>query len=249
MKAAASIVQGVKARLRTQGMSYRELAGKLGVSEPTIKRDMSRGNFSLRRLDRICEVLGVDVSELLLPAGDAPVTELTEKQEQALVKDPRLLVVTYLIVNDWSFADIVRTFRLGENDLVSILLKLDRLRIIDYRPPNRIRKVTARNFSWRKDGAVQAFFLSRVVPEFFDSRFDALGDELRFMGGTLCTGSMLRLQKSLRRVAAEFEELAHADSRLRLDERNGCTAILAFREWEFSEFSNLCRAPKAARRS
>lgn len=249
MKATASIVQGVKARLRVQGMSYRELAGKLGVSEPTIKRDMSRGNFSLRRLDRICEVLGVDLSDLLISPENAPMTELTEKQEEALVKDPRLLVVSYLIVNDWSFADIVSTFRLGENDLVSILLKLDRLRIVDYRPPNRIRKVTARNFSWRKDGAVQAFFLSRVVPEFFDSRFDALGDELRFMGGTLCTASMLRLQKSLRRVAAEFEELAHTDSRLPLDQRNGCTAILAFREWEFSEFSKLRRAPKAARRS
>jgi transcriptional regulator with XRE-family HTH domain len=248
MKATASIVQGVKARLRVQGMSYRELAGKLGVSEPTIKRDMSRGNFSLRRLDRICEVLGVEVSDLLLPQENAPLTELTEKQEQALVKDPRLLVVSYLIVNDWSFADIVSTFRLGENDLVSLLLKLDRLRIVEYRPPNRIRKVTARNFSWRKDGAVQAFFLSRVVPEFFDSRFDALGDELRFMGGTLCTASMLRLQKSLRRVAAEFEELAHADSRLPLDQRNGCTAILAFREWEFSEFSKLRRAPKASKR-
>lgn len=248
MKATASIVQGVKARLRVQGMSYRELAGKLGVSEPTIKRDMSRGNFSLRRLDRICEVLGVEVADLLLPQENAPMTELTEKQEQALVKDPRLLVVTYLIVNDWSFADIVSTFRLGENDLVSILLKLDRLRIVDYRPPNRIRKLTARNFSWRKDGAVQAFFLNRVIPEFFDSRFDALGDELRFMGGTLCTASMLRLQKSLRRVAAEFEELAHTDSRLPLDQRNGCTAILAFREWEFSEFSKLRRAPKAGRR-
>lgn len=248
MKATASIVQGVKARLRVQGMSYRELAAKLGVSEPTIKRDMSRGNFSLRRLDRICEVLGVDLSDLLISPENAPITELTEKQEEALVKDPRLLVVTYLIVNDWSFVDIVSTFRLGENDLVSILLKLDRLRIVDYRPPNRIRKVTARNFSWRKDGAVQAFFLSRVVPEFFDSRFDALGDELRFMGGTLCTASMLRLQKSLRRVAAEFEELAHTDSRLPLDQRNGCTAILAFREWEFSEFSKLRRAPKAARR-
>lgn len=249
MNATASIVQGVKARLRVQGMSYRELAGKLGVSEPTIKRDMSRGNFSLRRLDRICEVLGVELPDLLLSPENAPVTELTEKQEEALVKDARLLVVTYLIVNDWSFADIVSTFRLGENDLVNILLKLDRLRIVEYRPPKRIRKVTARNFSWRKDGAVQAFFLRRVIPEFFDSRFDALGDELRFMGGTLCTASMLRLQKSLRRVAAEFEELAHTDSRLPLDQRNGCTAILAFREWEFSEFSKLRRAPKAARRS
>jgi hypothetical protein len=173
------------------------------------------------------------------------VTELTEKQEQALVADPRLLLVTYLVVNDWTFADIVSTFRLDASDLVNVLLKLDTLGILHFRPPNRVRKLTARNFSWRKDGAVQMFFLRRVVPEFFDSRFDALGDELRFMGGTLCAASMLRLQKSLRRVAAEFEELAHRDSRLPLDERNGCTAILAFRQWEFSEFSKLRRTPRS----
>jgi transcriptional regulator with XRE-family HTH domain len=248
MKPTDSIVQGVKTRLRAQGMSYRELAQKLGVSEPTVKRDLSRGNFSLQRLDRICEVLGVEVSDLLTSRETPPVTELTEKQEDALVKDPRLLLVTYLIVNDWTFAEIVKTFRLSENELVNIALKLDKLRIVNYRPPNRIRKLTARNFSWRKEGSVQAFFLGRVVPEFFDARFDGLGDELRFVGGTLCAASMLRFQKSLRRVAAEFEELAHADSRLPLEERNGCTAILAFREWEFTEFSKLRRLPRASRK-
>jgi transcriptional regulator with XRE-family HTH domain len=240
----AVLVQGVKARLKAQGISYRELAGRLGVSEPTIKRDLARGNFTLQRLDRICDVLGCGVSELMLIAEDAPITVLTDHQEQALTTDPRLLLVTYLVVNDWKFAQIVATFRLDANDLVNALLKLDMLGILDFRPPTRVRKLTARNFSWRKDGAVQDYFLRRVIPEFLTARFELPGDEFRFVAGLLSTASMLRLQQSLQRVAAEFDQLAHQDSRLPLEQRNACSGFFAFRQWEFSEFSKLRRLPK-----
>jgi hypothetical protein len=40
---------------------------------------------------------------------------------------------------------------------------------------------------------------------------------------------------------AEFEQLNHQDARLSLDQRLGCSAILALRSWEFSEFSKLRR--------
>jgi transcriptional regulator with XRE-family HTH domain len=245
MMGTAALVRGVKARLRAQGMTYRALARRLGLSEPTIKRDLARGNFSLERLDRICQVLGVGVEELLASAERSPLTELTEQQEHALVSNPRLLLVTYLAVNDWKFAEIVATFRLEAGELIDVLLKLDRLRILEFRPPARIRKLTARNFSWRKDGPVQGYFLERVVPEFFDARFEAPGDEMRFVAGTLSAASMLRMQATLRRAAAEFEQLAHQDSRLPLAERDGCSAILAVRRWEFSEFARLRRAGRA----
>jgi transcriptional regulator with XRE-family HTH domain len=246
MGATSIIVRGIKAKLRSHGLSYRELAKSIGVSEPTIKRDLSRGRFSLERLDKICEVLGSEVADLLQPAEEAQLTELSEQQELALVASPKLLLATYLIVNDWRFADIVSTFRINENELVSILLKMDRLRIVDFRPPTRIRKLTSRNFSWRKDGPVHGFFMQRVLPEFFNTRFDSPGDEFKFMGGTLSPASLLRLQSSIRRVAAEFEQLARQDVRLPLDQRNSCTVILAMSSWEFSGFSSLRRTPKAA---
>jgi hypothetical protein len=128
------------------------------------------------------------------------------------------------------------------------LLKLDKLCIVDFRPPKRIRKLTARNFSWRKDGAVQAYFLRRVIPEFFDARFEAQGDEFRFVGGLLSASSVLRLQASIRRFAAEYEHLAHQDARLPFEQLNSCSAILALRAWEFSEISKL-RRDKTARGS
>jgi DNA-binding Xre family transcriptional regulator len=244
MSATTILVRGIKTRLRSQGISYKEFAAQLGVSEPTVKRDLSRGKFSLQRLDKICEVLGVEVNDLIQPADSSPLTELSEEQEHALIGSPKLLLVTYLVVNDWKFKDIVSTFQLDENELVKILLTMDRLRIVDFRPPTRMRKLTSRNFSWRKDGPVHAYFIRRVVPEFFNARFDSPGDEFRFMGGTLAPGSMMRMQASVRRLAAEFEQLAHQDARLPLSDRNGCAVILAMSSREFSEFSKLRRVPK-----
>ena len=246
MSGSAILVKGIKTRLKAQGISYRRLAELIGISEPTVKRDLARGNFSLQRLDLICDALGVSVADLVQPVDHAPMTELSERQEQALVTNPRALVVTYLIVNDWKFDEIVSAFQLDENELVSLLLKLDELRIVDFQPPKRMRKLTARNFSWRKDGAVQEYFLRRVIPEFFNARFDSAGDEFRFVGGLLSSSSMLRLQASIRRFADEYEQLAHQDARLPLEERHGWSAILALRLWEYSEFSKLRRDKSGA---
>ena len=243
MDASRQLVQALRGTLRQRGMTYRELAEALGLSEPTIKRDFSRGDFPLRRLDRICEVLELSLHDLVQGVGAAgsALTQLSEQQERALVRDPRLVLVTYLLVNDWKLGEISASFSLDENALVSLLLRLDALKIVNYRPPNRVKKLTARNFSWRRDGPVQEFFLTRVAPEFLRGRFDEPTDEMRFIGGTLSAASLARLKLSMAQLVEEFEELARQDSRLPLEVRDGCSALLALRKWEFSEFTRLRR--------
>jgi transcriptional regulator with XRE-family HTH domain len=240
-----SLISNLKTALKMRGVTYRELARRLKLSEPTVKRDLSRGTFSLLRLDQICDVIGIDLAELVHPAvAGAPLTELSDEQERALVSRPKLLLVAYLTANDWRFQEIVSTFQVGESELIDILLRLERLGIAELRPPNRIRKLTARNFSWRRDGPVHEFFLKRVVPEFFGGRFEGPGDELRFVGGLLSTESLLKFKAGIDRLAMEFEELALRDARRPRAERDSCTAILSLRAWEFSEFSKLRRSQK-----
>jgi hypothetical protein len=224
-------------------MTYRQLAAAIGVSEPTVKRDMSRGDFSLRRLDQICAALELSLADLAqVPiAGSGLLTQLSEQQERALVRDPRLLVVTYLVVNDWKWSEITLTFQLDDNALISVLLRLDELGIVDYRPPRRIGKLTARNFAWRQDGPVHEFFLNRVAPEFLRARFDTPTDELRFIGGMLSETSLTQMKAAVGRLAQEFEEYARRDARLALEGKNGCSMLLAMRQWEFSEFTRLRR--------
>lgn len=241
MSATASLLQSIRATLRQRGMTYRQLAAILEVSEPTVKRDLSRGNFSLSRLDAICAALDLSLVDLLQAPAGSMLTMLSEAQERALVRDPRLLLVTYLLVNDWKWTEITTTYQLDDNALIAAVLRLDSLRIVDYRPPRRIRKLTARNFAWRKDGPVHDFFITRVAPEFLRARFDAPTEELRFIGGMLSASSKAHIKAGVDRLAQEFEELAHRDARLPLDAKDGCSALLAFRQWEFSEFTRLRR--------
>jgi len=212
MSGSAALLRAIKSALRLRGLTYRDLAKLLDVSEPTVKRDLTKGRFSLKRLDEICTALGLTLADLLQPPEDQElVTQLSEAQELALVSQPRYFVVTYLLVNDW--------------------------------------KLTARNFAWRKDGPVHSFFVTRFVPEFFHSAFDGVGDAFRFVGGTLSPGSLSRFKASLERLAIEFEEFARGDARLPLTERDGCSAILAVRAWEFSEFTRLRRVGIQKRRT
>jgi len=79
------------------------------------------------------------------------------------------------------------------------------------------------------------------VPEYFRSAFDGPGDALRFAAGTLSRESLAQFKASLERLAAEFEVLARNDARLPLAKRDGCSAVLAARAWEFSECTRLRR--------
>src|SRR5690242_12650825 len=125
MSRSATIVQSIRAHLRSRRMTYRELAHALGVSEPTIKRNLGRGEFTLRRLDDICDVLDVSLADLVQghQAESSQLSHLSERQERALVRDRRLLLLTYLLVNDWTLAEITATFAFSDNDLVNLLLR------------------------------------------------------------------------------------------------------------------------------
>ena len=243
MRGSTLITKSLRARLRERGMTYRKLADALGVSEPTVKRDLSRGGFSLRRLDDICDVLGVTLDELLSGRPDeiSSVTQLQAKQESALVREPALLLITYLLVNDWKLSEIEESFALSENDVVKLLLRLDAIGIIEFTPPRRIRKLTARNFAWRKDGPVQEFFIKRIAPEFLGGDFSEPFDQLHFLGGTLTFASAMRLRNVLARLVDDFDDTARRDSRTPLASRNGHSLLIAFRQWEYSEFTKLRR--------
>ncbi len=105
MSARLALFERHQAGSQSTKVTYRELARSIGVSEATVKRDLSRGQFSLVRLDQICSSLNLTLSDLTQrPEAAEVITELSEAQERALAGDPKVLLVTYLLVNDWKFS-------------------------------------------------------------------------------------------------------------------------------------------------
>ena len=237
------LVAELKRYLKAQGITYAALAKQLDLSESSVKRLFARHSFSLKRLEQILNLVGLEIADLIALMNERRefLTQLTPEQEEALLADPKLLLTMYLLLNGWPLAQITSTFSIDDADAERLLIRLHRARIIELLPFNRVKLLTARNFTWRKDGPVQRFFVREVQREFLDSSFAAPGEHLRFVAGHLSRASLAQLQQSMDRLAREFDELARRDAALPLEERSGASAVFAVRPWEFSMFTALRR--------
>ncbi|MEM1173271.1 MAG: helix-turn-helix domain-containing protein [Pseudomonadota bacterium] len=250
MSQAQTLVDEVKRALRENGQTYRDVATHLSLSEASIKRLFANGQFSLDRFDKLLDLIGIDFSELMERVNRRRefLSELTVEQEKALVTDPDFFVVTFLVLNRWSFRQIVDEYRFSERQVESALLRLNRLKVIELLPQNRYRLLTTRNFSWRKNGSVSRFFREQVLPEFYASEFRAAGEELRFVGGMLSADSIAEMQDGVGKLARRFAELAEQDAGLPLNEKIGTSAVLAFRPIEYSMFTERRRTGRVSAR-
>lgn len=243
MTQAALLVDELKRWLRHESITYAVLAERVGLSESSVKRMFAKRTFSLRRLEQFCHAAGIEISDLvdMLNSRREYVTELTLEQEHALVAEPKLLLLTYLLINGWTLGAITATFEVEPDELDRLLVRLHRAKIIELLPLQRVRLQTARNFAWRHDGPVQKLLARQVKVELLDAPFTGPGEAFRFVGGTLSAASLEQLRGSIDRIAREFDELARRDAALPLSERHACGAVFAVRPWEFSMFAQLRR--------
>jgi transcriptional regulator with XRE-family HTH domain len=241
------LVATLKRLLKARGCTYQQVAEHLGLSEPSVKRQFSRQSFRLETLESICDLIKLDLAELVQAAEDshADVHQLSAEQEADLVSDPRRLLVAVCVLNHMTLAQIVANYRLSKAEGVAQLLRLDRLQLIRLLPENRVKLKIARDFGWRPDGPIQRFFRERVQTDFLDANFQYAGEFLRFQHAMLTPAANLRFQQRLLRLLQEFAEF-HKDCVMApADERYGTSLLLAMRPWELAAFESLRRTPDA----
>ncbi len=237
------LVDTLKRVLRAQKITYAQVADELGLSETSVKRLFSKSTFTLDRLEQICAKAGISIFDLAREADVTPeaVTELTPEQEQELLADPKLLLVTFSVLNHWGIDEIVDKFQITEAEVIQRLARLDRLGMIELLPENRIKRLTARNFTWRKNGPVQNFVENEIKTDFLSNRFVQKGEHLRFVGGMLSRDSVIRMHRAIDRLAAELDEYIQADADLPTEDKFGVGAVFALRPWEMPAFARLRR--------
>lgn len=233
MAISIELIDGLKRLLRAQDLTYRDLALRLKLSEAAVKRMFSRRAMSLQRLEQICDVLDIGLVELSAEAGRgrAPMAMLSEEQEQALVDDPALLLALFLTLNRWKQADVQAHFTFDDVKWTALLVRLDRLGIIELMPGNRGRPLTARNFRWRADGPMERHFRLRMLGDYFADPFDGEQDVLLLLSGALSVAGIRQLKQRLGEVAREFDGLLARDAALSAQERVGVSLVLAQKPW------------------
>ncbi len=243
MARSQSLVAAIKRELKTQGLSYRELAKRLTLSESAVKQMFSGENMTLKRVDAICDVLGLDIEDLVRLAADKnPQLEmLSVDQEKELIGDARLLLVAYCLINNWTFQEIIDRYTFTEHDCIRYMARLDKMRLIELLPGNRIKPLIAINFQWQKDGPIERYFRSAVQAQFFNSSFtEALSLRL-VKNGDLSPQAIHQLMDRMNSAGQLFDDLNREERKLPTNKRTGATMVLAIRHWEFDAFRQFER--------
>jgi AcrR family transcriptional regulator len=236
------IVTELKRALREGGHTYADVARKLELSVASVKRLFSTEDLSLERVDQICELIGVGLRDILDRAADrvAPTNPLSLAQESEVVSDPKLLFMTWLVLLRTPFEEILRDYKFSEREAQQYLIRLDRLKVIELQPGNRVRLLVSRHFSWRPGGPVQKHIHQKMLREFFASAFAGGHEEFFFHGGRVSDEALTQLKRALRGASRECAEIIERD-RSTTQQRNGAAFVLALRPWNYSGFSQFDR--------
>ena len=142
-----AIIAEIKRTLKERDITYAEVARHMKLSLPSVKRLLSTGDLTLDRVDQICELLGMETTELIeqMRQRAATVTRLTNAQEREIIADPRLFLMTWLILNRWRIEEIVEAFSFTEREADLPQTRVQAVLEIDDRPavPNRPGKFLA----------------------------------------------------------------------------------------------------------
>lgn len=243
MPQTASLLDALKSELKAQGKTYIDVAVALDLTEASVKRLFSEQSFSLARLDAVCQMLGLEISDLVqrMHAREKRLNQLTAQQEQEITQDLVLLLVLVCVFNRWTVEDITRMYALSEEECVQKLLHLDRLGIIELHANNRVKLLVSPHFKWVENGPIQRFFREKVGQEYFQTSFQNDGEALIVLNGMLSARSGEEFHRKLERLAKEFEMLNREDATLPFDDRKGFTLVMAMRNWEYGLFRHLLR--------
>jgi len=238
------IILALKRGLRARGITYAMLAKRIGLSEPSVKRILSKGSLSLPRLERICEATGLSMDELLRPVSAGPAetsSTLSAVQETALASDPQLLGCFYLLTNGHTPREVAAELGADEKLLRRWLVKLDNLHLVELKARLGARLRVHAPIAWREDGPIRRTYDQQVRDEFMRSSFQGADETLQFRSAELSEASRVVLQRKLTRLTADFNELAELDRHLPSREKRSVAVMMACRPWVFSMFDGLRR--------
>lgn len=238
------LIDTLKQELRKQRVTYKQVSEVLELSETSVKRLFSEEAFSIKRLEKVCALLHLDISDLvhLMERNIEWTTQLTLEQEKELVSDIRLLLVAMLLMNKLEFAEILGTYDISEPEGIRLLARLDRMKLIELQPGNRVKLMISPNFKWLPDGPIQKFFEQKVQLEFLNSSFNGAGEFRIFVSGMITRTANAEIVKKMQHLATEMNALNTESESLPTDQRFGTSLMMAIRPWEIEAFQALRRS-------
>ncbi|MEQ1516054.1 MAG: helix-turn-helix transcriptional regulator [Usitatibacteraceae bacterium] len=237
----STLIRALKTTLKSRSLTYEDLAERLDLSHASVKRLFAEETFTLKRIEDICNVLEIDFFDLarLARGASADTDEMTNTQEEALAADAALLGMFYLVFNEWTVEAILEAYEISKADCIKLLLKLDKLRLIELGANNVLRLKVPKTLRLQRDGPIRRSHGKSVLNDFLQVDFAEAGGYFRFEFRDLSPASVAHIERKLERIAQELHELAELDGYLPVDQRQTIGLALGLRPWTMSWMTGL----------
>lgn len=232
-------LDALKKALKVKGVVYRDLARALELSESSVKRILAGKSLTLRRLEEICLATDIPFAELCRLADFAREQEseyFTEEQEKSLADNPRLFHYAMLLTEGHSPQKILRDYELRAEEAQKFLLALDRLRLIELHPRDRVKVSPSANKRFRKEGPMGKIIFEQARASFLQSRFAGKGEMVRFQNLHLSAAALAKAQAKLEKLMLELrDEAAFEDP----DATETFGVLFAMRPWKYAWMESI----------
>lgn len=161
----------VKNKAKSLGLTQNELARKLGVSLPTIKRWYGGGTITLESLKLLVNEVGLSLTEVFSSIEEATseTFHYTEEQEHFFSANPDYLAYFDNLLRGLSPSQIQKKFHIPEKKSLQYLSKLDKLKIIEWLPKNKVRLLVKGEPVWKVGGSLAVKLRNDIFKSFMES--------------------------------------------------------------------------------
>ncbi len=229
----SDVLNVLRKLVKGRGFTQAELAKRLKVSVPTVKRWLRGDGLDLRGLDRILSVTGIAFFELAAAAGmsGTETFQYTEQQEAVLAKDFDALTVFDHLLHGVSVKEIAKTCSLSRAAISRKLRELESIGLIERHPRDRIKVLVRGEPIWRKDGALDRAFKQSAIQGFLSAADRTPGAKI--MGTYWLTPEDARKAQTMLDDLREF--LRRAEHRAKLSpervQLHGCLSVFGPFDW------------------
>ncbi|WLT31230.1 helix-turn-helix transcriptional regulator [Geothrix sp. PMB-07] len=233
MATASKVRDNLRALLRRQRLTYKEVAQRLGLSEATLKRLLSGHTaLTLQRVDELCQALGVTPAEVLREATvgvEVPRAVLSWEQEAALAKDTELFGVFSGLLKGLTFQD--GSLSGPEAERVDLLLnQLVRLGLARF-TPNGPQVLAERRYQWLSGGPLAKRYGPALRADFLDAPFNGPGESSHFLSLVLSERSKKVALLMEKRFIQNLNRLSREDLLADPEVVGTLTVFTALRPW------------------
>ena len=230
------ILKLIKIHLKSNGMTYKDLAKALELSEITIKKLFSRGGLDVARLAQICEILSLSMEDLFADAPKADVRyQMTLKEDRHFYENPMDYAFWCHLVALESLTKVEKELELTRAESLPFVRRLERLGYVELHPGDRVRLKHTTMVEANPKGKLRQSEGMKTRLDYIQGDFTnhALAS-FEMCLGDYTEASLLELKLEAKRFYDRAVHLAHRDSRASGHSKTRFGIMCAMRPWNWN---------------